>query len=585
MTASKSSFSGSAACAGRVVPTRAGPTRAGSASRATRARPRAVSRGIERPPAGWGAYDTAPWAQRMPALARGQASGLPCGRAPPLRPQPTNAPGRRPPWWGDGDRPGAAGGRARGAGGARGGGGRRHVGAAFGAQGAWPAREAGRQRGPLQPLLVAQREDDLGGGPAPRRPGEEGRGRAPSGARVLPAAPGAQARRRRRPCGAGDLGRRAEAQGACVDGGGPGGERRRTEALRGARASPDLRFGGRGQGPRGPEAGGFKADNPLLNPVLAKALKDHAADGDPDSRRKRHAVVKSMAPAWTPEALERLRRSALQPTGRHEDVPLSVHADRYPGAVYTLFVPRRTTPSRPWPLLIGLHGGGPDGKASDEVVGSGDSAMNFYDREAAERGVIVACPNALMAGWGNKVNEDLVRDLITEMRLLYHIDIDRIHLTGHSMGGYGTWALGPQMAELFATISPMAGAGGGGVEPLDRDADADLHLPLRRRLHRREPRPPGRAPAARQRPRLHLHRARRPRTRLPRRDPRGALRLPAAPAQLRPGLQGGLAALVVPGQGERRGEDLPRGSHGGPRCRGGPGTVARLAAPGRGACA
>jgi dienelactone hydrolase len=211
---------------------------------------------------------------------------------------------------------------------------------------------------------------------------------------------------------------------------------------------------------------GFKADNPLLNPVLAKALKDHAADGDPDARRKRHAVVKSMAPAWTPEALERLRRSALQPTGRHEDVPLSVHADRYPGAVYTVFVPKEYDPSRPWPLLIGLHGGGPDGKALDEVVGSGDSAMNFYDREAAERGVIVACPNAIVAGWQNKVNEDLVRDLIAEMRLLYHIDIDRIHLTGHSMGGYGTWALGPKMAEIFATISPMAGAGGGGVDRL-----------------------------------------------------------------------------------------------------------------------
>jgi dienelactone hydrolase len=219
-------------------------------------------------------------------------------------------------------------------------------------------------------------------------------------------------------------------------------------------------------GPRAAPPPGTKADNPLLNPDLAKALKEVGADADPASRARRHAAIKAMAPAWTPEALERIRRSALQPTGRHEDVPLSMHADRYPGAVYTVFVPKGYDPSRPWPLLIGLHGGGPDGKAMDEVVGSGDSAMTFYDREAAERGVIVACPNALMAGWGNKVNEDLVRDLITEMRLLYHVDIDRIHLTGHSMGGYGTWALGPKMAEIFATISPMAGAGGGGVDRL-----------------------------------------------------------------------------------------------------------------------
>ena len=30
-----------------------------------------------------------------------------------------------------------------------------------------------------------------------------------------------------------------------------------------------------------------------------------------------------------------------------------------------------------------------------------------------------------MAGWGNKINEDLVRDVIAEVRLTYHVDIDR----------------------------------------------------------------------------------------------------------------------------------------------------------------
>ena len=53
-----------------------------------------------------------------------------------------------------------------------------------------------------------------------------------------------------------------------------------------------------------------------------------------------------------------------------------------------------------------------------------------------------------------------MRDLITELRLLYHVDIDRIYLTGHSMGGFGTWALGPRLAEDLAAISPMAGGGG-----------------------------------------------------------------------------------------------------------------------------
>jgi hypothetical protein len=47
-----------------------------------------------------------------------------------------------------------------------------------------------------------------------------------------------------------------------------------------------------------------------------------------------------------------------------------------------------------------------------------------------------------------------------EVKLLFHIDLNRIYLTGHSMGGFGTWHFGPLFAEELAAISPMAGGGG-----------------------------------------------------------------------------------------------------------------------------
>ena len=203
----------------------------------------------------------------------------------------------------------------------------------------------------------------------------------------------------------------------------------------------------------------LKKGNPLLDADLMKALQAYAAEPDAAARQKAAVDLKARGLAWKPEELERLRRSALQPKGRHRDVPLSLHADRYVNAVYTLFVPEAYDPARAWPLLIGLHGGGPDGKTGDEVVGSGESAMNFYSDLAAQRGVIVACPDAQVAQWSNAPNPDLVRDVIAELRLLYHVDIDRIHLTGHSMGGFGAWALGAAMAEPFATVSPAAGGG------------------------------------------------------------------------------------------------------------------------------
>lgn len=204
--------------------------------------------------------------------------------------------------------------------------------------------------------------------------------------------------------------------------------------------------------------GGSLADVGAVTLLRIKAAKASTAAGDLATLVKGSTV--------SPYEIGRIRRSSLAPKGYQEDVPMSVHADHYAGAVYTLFVPDGYDPTTTWPLLIGLHGGGPDGKDGDEVVGSGPSAMNFYRGLAAEHGVIVACPTAQMAGWGNKINEELVRDVILELRLLYNVDIDRIHLTGHSMGGYGTWTLGPRMADVFATISPMAGSGDGNVKAL-----------------------------------------------------------------------------------------------------------------------
>ena len=200
--------------------------------------------------------------------------------------------------------------------------------------------------------------------------------------------------------------------------------------------------------------------NPQLDPELQAMLERYVSEADVAERVKLQRSLKEKAFKAKPFELERWRRSIHQPKGYQRDRPLSYRSDVHVGAVYTLFVPESYTPSRMWPLMIGLHGGGPDGKNGDEVVGSGPSAMNFYQQLAAKHGYIVACPTALRAGWPNKVNEDYVRDLITELRLLYHVDIDRIYLTGHSMGGFGTWGLGPRLAEDLAAISPMAGGGG-----------------------------------------------------------------------------------------------------------------------------
>ena len=50
-------------------------------------------------------------------------------------------------------------------------------------------------------------------------------------------------------------------------------------------------------------------------------------------------------------------------------------------------------------------------------------------------------------------------DVIAEVRRAYRIDPDRIYMTGHSMGGYGTWSVAINHPEIFAAIAPISGGG------------------------------------------------------------------------------------------------------------------------------
>ena len=209
-----------------------------------------------------------------------------------------------------------------------------------------------------------------------------------------------------------------------------------------------------------------QARRPAFSPELAGLLQRYLETDDPEARILLAADLKKRGTGLTAEMLERTRASAGEAKGLRLNEPVSWGAPEHPDAVMTLFVPAGYTPIRTWPLLIGLHGGGPGGKDGDEVVGSGPSAMNFYRREAAKRGYIVVCPTALTASWGRPHNEQLVRDVLTELCWRFAIDLDRVYMTGHSMGGYGTWSLGPRMAAELAAISPMAGQGRGGIQEL-----------------------------------------------------------------------------------------------------------------------
>lgn len=112
---------------------------------------------------------------------------------------------------------------------------------------------------------------------------------------------------------------------------------------------------------------------------------------------------------------------------------------------YGLFVPPTYDPAATYPLLVCLHGAG----------FTGDS---YLDRWAERLGdmYILACPTISMGAWWSRTGEELVLATMQTVQARYHIDPDRVYLTGMSNGGIGAWIIGMHHAPLFAGVAPMA---------------------------------------------------------------------------------------------------------------------------------
>ena len=160
---------------------------------------------------------------------------------------------------------------------------------------------------------------------------------------------------------------------------------------------------------------------------LLKAIRQH-----PDASIERVIRV-----------IETERTYESRPIGTLPDERIRVQGQSYAVA---LSIPLTYQPSRGYALIVCLHGAGFTGEA-------------YLERWQARLGedYILACPTYPAGAWFTRRAEDLVLTTIRHVRRRYHIDPDRIFLTGMSNGGIGAWLIGMHHAPLFAGLAPMAG--------------------------------------------------------------------------------------------------------------------------------
>lgn len=120
---------------------------------------------------------------------------------------------------------------------------------------------------------------------------------------------------------------------------------------------------------------------------------------------------------------------------------------------YLLCLPKAWSvdPARRWPLLLFLHGSGERGADLSKVKVHGP--LKPHEGRDDFPFVVVApqCPE------DQRWQADALAALLDDVAIRLRIDLDRVYVTGLSMGGRGTWDLAMSYPERFAAIAPVCG--------------------------------------------------------------------------------------------------------------------------------
>ena len=132
---------------------------------------------------------------------------------------------------------------------------------------------------------------------------------------------------------------------------------------------------------------------------------------------------------------------------------------------YALYLPKKFSGKKKYPLVIMLHGAGSNHRLAlrrvfgkSNAAGETDVEASLYFPEWQDVNYIVAAPYARgTAGYQGFVEKD-VYDMLDDIKRRFRVDENRIYLTGLSMGGGGTLSLGLRRPDIWAALAPVCPA-------------------------------------------------------------------------------------------------------------------------------
>lgn len=122
---------------------------------------------------------------------------------------------------------------------------------------------------------------------------------------------------------------------------------------------------------------------------------------------------------------------------------------------YVVFVPEGYDGTRPYPVVLFLHGAGERGEdgITPAQVGLGAAIA----QEPAAYPFLAVFPQARETWRAGSPDAEAALAALADVQAHYKTDPDRVYLTGLSMGGMGTWTIAAADPSRWAAIVPVCG--------------------------------------------------------------------------------------------------------------------------------
>ena len=140
---------------------------------------------------------------------------------------------------------------------------------------------------------------------------------------------------------------------------------------------------------------------------------------------------------------------------------------------WRMSAPRYPVEGKKYPLIIFLHGSGECGTDNKRHIKLGLPKL-LHTLRVLNREAMVMAPQCQSGGWWVEKLAmsadyrmprkpapamDVMMEVISHIETSYPVDVERIYITGLSLGGFATWDAIQRYPEKFAAAVPLCGGG------------------------------------------------------------------------------------------------------------------------------